>query len=220
MGDIGDVICAMDQTLRVDQVAVAAREVGKLVVAVPGDLIGRADCVVEVAQESERELLGSGEREILGGGVERRAEDGRAEFVEAFGAVTQRLTLDGSTWCGGLWVPPQQHPTPCQLGQVDDPVLLIGEREGWSVLSWAEHGSILPAIDTPRCPGRRWGSEAVSKPAPSSTMSRSESMPQSATRWCAPSNRTCSTRREPVRRGHEDRSLKTASATFSEPTGC
>ncbi len=145
VGDVGDVVPAMDQTLGVDQVAVAAREVGELVVAVAGDLVRGADRVVEVAQESERELLGPGEREILGRGVERRAENRRAEFVEPLGTVTQCLTFDRSTGCGGLGVPPQQHPPPRQLRQVDDPVVLVGKGEGRCLLSWAEHDSILPA---------------------------------------------------------------------------
>ena len=63
--DVGDVVRPMDAALGVDEVAVAAREVGELVSGVPRDLVGRADFVVEIAQQPERELLRPGEGEVL-----------------------------------------------------------------------------------------------------------------------------------------------------------
>jgi hypothetical protein len=156
VGDIGDVVGTMDQTVRVDQVAVAPGEFGELFAGVPRDLVRGTDRVVEIAQESERELLYPGERKVLSWGVERCAEDGRVEFVESFGAVTQRLAFDGSTRCRRFGIPPQQHPSAGEVRQVDGLVVLVGERERWCWLAWVEHGSILPVSVFVPSSGRSW----------------------------------------------------------------
>jgi len=143
VGDVGDVVGTVDQSLRVDEIAVAARERGELVIRVPRDLVGGTDRVVEIAQQPERELLCSSKREVFSWSVERRPEDGCAEFGESFGAVTQRLAFDGSTRCCCFGIPPQQHPSASQTRQLDGLIVLVGEREGWGWLAWAEHGSIL-----------------------------------------------------------------------------
>ena len=135
-GDIAHVIGAVDAAVGCDQVAVPASKVGELVVGVACDVVGLADSVIEVAEQSEREALRLREVEVLCRRVERCTEDDDTEFVEAIGPVTQRLSLDRSTRRRGLGVPPQQHPMAEQIGAVDDLAVLIGQGERRSFGSW------------------------------------------------------------------------------------
>jgi hypothetical protein len=129
LGDVGDVVDLADDAVRPDQEAVAPREVGELVAGVAGDAVRPADRVIDVAEQSERELLIGGELEVLGRRVERGAEDDRVQLGEAMGAVTQALTFDRSTGGGCLGVPPEQHPRPFQIGEVHEVAVLIRKLE-------------------------------------------------------------------------------------------
>lgn len=142
--DVAHVVGPVDATVGCDQVAVAARKVGVLVVGFAGDLVGATDRVIEVAEKPEREALGLREGEVLRTGVERCTEDDDVEFVEAVGPVTQGLAFDRSTRGGSLRVPPQQHPVSGEVCAVDDPAVLVGQCERRRFGAWYEHVISLP----------------------------------------------------------------------------
>jgi hypothetical protein len=64
---VGDVVGAVDQTFGIDQEAVAAGKSDELVTSIAGDSVRRADLMVDIAQQLEREPLSACEREVLGG---------------------------------------------------------------------------------------------------------------------------------------------------------
>jgi hypothetical protein len=124
-GNVGDLVAAMDSSIGIDEITVAHRVLGILLVRCPGDFVLGADRAIDVAQQAEREALGFGERQVLGRCVERGAEDDSIELFESVGAVTQALTLDRSTACGRFRVPPQQHPVTPKVLKVNVPAVLV-----------------------------------------------------------------------------------------------
>lgn len=141
---VGDVVATMDATFGVDQVAVSARKVRKLVCGVARDLVVRGHPSIEIAEQRERELLRLGERTVLLDRVVGGSEDDDVEFFEAIGAVTQRLALDGSTGCCGLGVPPEQDPVPSKIVERHGVAPVVGKSERGSHRSGYEHDSSLP----------------------------------------------------------------------------
>ncbi len=172
--DVGDVIGLVDETSGVDQEAVASREVGELVAFISGDSIRGADTVLTVGQQTKRKLLALRERKVLSGCVERCSENCHIEFGETIGPVTQSLSLDSSTRCGGLGVPPQQHPMSLKIGEPNASFVLIDQHERRRWLSWHQHGSSLPAESARIHHGcsvcvEHWGRCAVMNNGPSDT---------------------------------------------------
>ena len=105
--------------LGVDEEAVAQRKATELLARRPGDLIGRADRVVAVAEEAIGELLGLRESPVVINGVEGSAEHDGLESGETLGAVTQALSLDRSTRGRSFGVPPEQHPRASEVREAD-----------------------------------------------------------------------------------------------------
>ena len=137
----------MDLTSGIDEVAVAHRVLGILLVRSAHDFVGGPDCTIHVAQQMEREVLCLGEREVLGRGVERCAEDDGIELLESVGAVTQALTLDRSTRRRRLRVPPQQDPVTPEILEVDVPATLVRQFEVRRNGVQRQHHPSLPDLD-------------------------------------------------------------------------
>lgn len=70
-----------------------------------------------------------GEREVVGGCVVRGTEDDSIERCKSLGTVTQALTLNCSTTCRGLWIPPQQHPMTLQIREMNVRAVFVGQFE-------------------------------------------------------------------------------------------
>ena len=127
--DIGDLVAPVDQAIGIDEVTVAHRELGVLVVRCASDFVLRSDRAIRVTQQTEREVLRFGKRKVLVRSVEGSAEDDGIERFESVGAVTQALTLDRSTTRRRFRVPPQQHPLTAQIAEPDICAVLIGQFE-------------------------------------------------------------------------------------------
>jgi hypothetical protein len=147
LGDIGDVVHLTKDPVGVDQEAEALREVGELVARIADDAVRAADLSIDVAEQTERELLIGGEPEVVGGCVERGADDDRVQLAEAIGSVTQALTFDRSTGRRRLWVPPQQHPRADQVGEADEVAVLVGQLEIGRGVSGRQHPPILSPVN-------------------------------------------------------------------------
>ena len=144
-GNVGDVVGHTDDAVRSDEVGVAPREPGELVVGVARDFVRGPDRAVDVAHEAVRELLVLGERQVLFRRVERRTEDDGIQLVEAMGLVTKALSLNRSTGRGGLGVPPHQHPLAGEVAEAHRLAVLVGQFEIGGFRSWAEHPVIVAA---------------------------------------------------------------------------
>jgi hypothetical protein len=138
-GDVGDVVGNADHPVRPDQVGVAARVLGELLLRVARDLVLGPDLAVDITEEAIWELLVVGERQVLFRRVERRAEDDGIELVEALDLVTKALTLNRSTRGGGLGVPPEQHPLAGEVAEARRLAVLVGQFEVGRFRSWTEH---------------------------------------------------------------------------------
>ena len=123
--NIGHLVATMDPTIGIDEVAVAHRVLGILLVGSTSDFVRGPDGTVHIAQQTEREVLRFGEREVLLRCVEGCAEDDGIELLKSMGAVTQALTLDRSTTCRRFRVPPQQHPLPAKIVKVNLVAVLV-----------------------------------------------------------------------------------------------
>ena len=137
----------MDPTLGIDEVAVAHRILGILLPRCASDLIRRAHSTINIAQQVERELLRFGEREVLSRCVERNAEDDGMELLESVGTVTQALTLDRSTRCRCFRIPPQQHPLPPKIAEVDVPAMFVRQFEIWRYGVHGQHRRSLADLE-------------------------------------------------------------------------
>jgi len=126
---LGDLVSTMDPTVWIDEIAVAHRILGILLIRGANDFVLRPDRAIHVAQQSEREVLGLGERQVLGWCVERCAENDGIELFESVGTVTQALTLGRSTGCCRFRIPPQQHPVTTKILEANDPAVLVRQFE-------------------------------------------------------------------------------------------
>ncbi len=138
-GHVGHLIDPADDPFVVDQERDSSGEFRGLIIAVGNDVVGGTHGGVDIAQQGVVEALRLGELEVLGGRVERSADDGAVGFGELFGAVTQRLSLDGSTACRRLGIPPQQHPSTAEMGKAYVGGVLIGKAEFGCFGSGDEH---------------------------------------------------------------------------------
>ena len=144
-GNVGDVVRLPDHTVGPDQVGITTGVLLVLLARLASDVVLRTDLAIDIAQQSEREVLVFREGEILVGRVERRAEDDDVEFVEAVGLVTKALTLNRSTRRGGLRVPPHQHPLAGEVAEAHGLAVLVGQFEVGRFRPWAEHPVIVSA---------------------------------------------------------------------------
>jgi hypothetical protein len=69
-GRVSHFIATVDLSLGIDQVSDALRELGELLVRTASDLVLRADRTIDVAQQTEREVLRLGECQVVSGRVE------------------------------------------------------------------------------------------------------------------------------------------------------
>jgi hypothetical protein len=128
-GSVGHLVATMDPTVGIDEVAVAHRVLGVLLVRSPGDLVRRPYRAIHIAQQMEGEALRFSEGQVLGRCVERSAEDDGIELFEALGAVTQALALLGSTRRRRFRVPPEQHPPAPKIVKMNDPAVFVRQFE-------------------------------------------------------------------------------------------
>ncbi len=69
-GDVGDLVATVDHPIRIDEVGNALRELRELLVRTARDLVLRADRTIDVAQQTEWEVLRLGECEVFSRRVE------------------------------------------------------------------------------------------------------------------------------------------------------
>ena len=69
-GDVGDLVATVDHPIRIDEVSNALRELRELLVRTARDLVLRADRTIDVAQQTEWEVLRLGECEVFSRRVE------------------------------------------------------------------------------------------------------------------------------------------------------
>jgi hypothetical protein len=138
-GDVTDPIRLADHSVGVDQVRAALGPVRVGLVGMPLRLVRLADLPVDVGQDPEREAVLRGERQVLLRGVEGRADELRADPLEVRGSVTEPPPLKRSPRRVGLHEPPENHPVPTEIGQLEGLPMLIRQREVGSVRPFGEH---------------------------------------------------------------------------------
>ena len=125
LAHVGDVVDRCDDPLWVDQVGVTFGKVCELMIWVAHNLIRRTHALVDVGQQGVGKALGFLELLVLLGGIEGCSEDSTVSSVEVFGSVTQSLSLNRSTRCGRLRVPPEQYPVAGLVGQGHGVAILV-----------------------------------------------------------------------------------------------
>ena len=107
---VGDFVDAGDDAVGIDQERDAFRIERVCFVGAPLDTVFTTDLAIDVGQEPKAELLVGRERLVVGWCIERRSDDGGAEFGKLWASITEALALAGSTAGRGFGVPPQHDP--------------------------------------------------------------------------------------------------------------
>jgi hypothetical protein len=128
---------------RVDQVGEPLRKVCERVVSSTNHFVGGSHFFACVGQQRVTETLGVLERLVVLRSVKRCAENDTTSSFKCLGTVTQALTLQRSTRCRSLWVPPQKNPLASLIGQAHSGSILIGQRKGWCRSTCLQHMCVL-----------------------------------------------------------------------------
>ena len=107
---VGHLVHLGDDAVGVDEEGHALRKIWILLVRASRDSVRVTDAAIDVGEQSIAELFVRRERVVVRRRVERRADDGGAEFVELLASITEALAFACSTTGRGLGVPPQHDP--------------------------------------------------------------------------------------------------------------
>ena len=107
---VGDFVDAGDDAVGIDQERDALRIERIRFVGGALETVFATDLAIDVGQQPKTELLIRRERLVVGRCIERRSDDGGAEFGELRASITEALALARSTAGRGFGIPPEHDP--------------------------------------------------------------------------------------------------------------
>jgi hypothetical protein len=121
----------------------------------PANFVGLSHRLVHVGEQRVGQIVFLGEGSVLFEGVEGDPYDLGTCLEEIGGSITEPLALDRSPGGGGLHIPPEDHPSPCEIVERQRLPVVRRQRELRSVGSFFEQRGLLVVHKSSRRPASR-----------------------------------------------------------------